>query len=139
MRLPRVDRAPVLDGGPGQDGGYAVREFRQRDPNDGDAASESTTAFVSYDADHLYVRFVCRDRDTSRIRARLSKRDAIAQDDQVVVMLDTFHDRQRSYLFAVNALGIQADALSSEGARMTTVSIRCGAPAAGCCPTATPC
>ena len=115
LRLPRVDRAPVFNSEPEQDSGYAVREFRQRDPNDGDAASESTTAFVSYDADHLYVRFVCRDRDPARIRARLSRRDAIAQDDQVVVMLDTFHDRQRSYLFAVNALGIQADALSSEG------------------------
>jgi hypothetical protein len=70
---------------------------------------------VSFDRDNLYVAFVRRDREPSRIRARLSKRDAIAQDDQVIVMLDTFHDRRRSYLFAVNPLGVQADAMSSEG------------------------
>ena len=90
-------------------------EFRQRDPNDGDPASEPTTAYLSHDRDFLYVAFVCRDRTPSAIRARLSKRDAIAQDDQVVVMLDTFHDRQRSYLFAANALGVQADAMATEG------------------------
>ena len=118
LRLPQVSRAPALDdylGGDAPQGELVRAEFRQRDPNDGDPASESTTAFVAFNRDNLYVAFVCRDRDPSRIRARLSKRDAIAQDDQVIVMLDIFHDRRRSYLFAVNPLGVQADALSSEG------------------------
>jgi hypothetical protein len=115
VQLPRIDRPPAADLLTEPELGLAIREFRQRDPNDGQPVTESTAAFVWYDADNLYVRFVCRDRNPSRLRARLSKRDEIAQDDQVVVMLDTFHDRQRSYLFAVNPLGIQADALSSEG------------------------
>ena len=116
--IPVVARPPVLDdyrtGAPPQ-GEIVIDGFLQRDPHDGDPATEPTAAYVSFDRDNLYVAFVCRDRDASRIRARLSKRDAIAQDDQVVVMLDTFHDRRRSYLFAANPLGIQADALSSEG------------------------
>lgn len=117
LRLPQAERPPVIDdylheAGAGQ---LAVNEFRQRDPHDGDAVTEATAAYVSFDRDNLYVAFVCRDREPSRIRARLSKRDAIAQDDQVIVMLDTFHDRRRSYLFAVNPLGVQADAMSSEG------------------------
>jgi hypothetical protein len=117
LRLPFLDRPLVLADVAGQSAPGALRltEFRQRDPNDGDPASEATTAYIAYDRDNLYVAFVCRDRDPGRIRARLSKRDAIAQDDQVLVMLDTFHDRRRSYLFAVNPLGVQADALSSEG------------------------
>ncbi|HUQ86597.1 MAG TPA: DUF5916 domain-containing protein [Vicinamibacterales bacterium] len=118
IRLPQVARAPTLDDyvrGETPQGELVRDEFRQRDPNDGDPASQSTSAFVSFDRDNLYVAFVCRDRDPSRIRARLSKRDAITQDDQVIVMLDTFHDRRRSYLFAVNPLGVQADAMSSEG------------------------
>ena len=118
LRLPQVTRAPALDDylhGDAPQGELVRGEFRQRDPNDGDPASQSTTAYVAFDRDNLYVAFVCRDRDPARIRARLSKRDAIAQDDQVIVMLDTFHDRRRSYLFAVNPLGVQADALSSEG------------------------
>ncbi len=118
VRIPRVARPPVLEdylsGAPSQ-GELALDGFRQRDPNDGDAASQPTTAYLSFDAEHLYLAFVCLDRDPSRIRARLSRRDATTQDDLVTVMLDTFHDRQRSYLFAVNALGIQSDALASEG------------------------
>jgi hypothetical protein len=109
---PTLDQLVLEDPMPGA---FSLEEFRQRDPNDGDPASEATTAYISYDQDNLYVAFVCRDRDPSRLRARLSKRDAISQDDQVLVMLDTFHDRRRSYLFAVNPLGVQADALSSEG------------------------
>ena len=118
LRIPRADRPPVLEDylpGTAAPSELSVDAFRQRDPNDGDAASQATAAYVSFDLDNLYVAFVCRDTEPSRIRARLSRRDAIAQDDQVVVMLDTFHDRQRSYLFAVNPLGVQADALASEG------------------------
>lgn len=118
LRIPRVVRPPALEdylGGAPSQGELAVEGFRQRDPNDGDAASQPTTAYLSFDAERLYVAFVCLDRDPSQVRARLSRRDAIAQDDVVAVMLDTFHDRQRSYLFAVNALGIQSDALASEG------------------------
>ncbi len=117
VRLPTTERPPTLEDVIGGEwpGALKLGEFRQRDPNDGDPVSETTSAYVAYDRENLYVAFVCRDREPSRVRARLSKRDAIAQDDQVVVMLDTFHDRQRSYLFAVNPLGVQADALSSEG------------------------
>lgn len=118
LRLSPIQRPPSLDQlvlEQPMPGAVRLSEFRQRDPNDGDPASEPTTAYIAYDQDNLYVAFVCRDRDPSRLRARLSKRDAIGQDDQVIVMLDTFHDRRRSYLFAVNPLGVQADALSSEG------------------------
>lgn len=118
VRIPRVARPPVLEDYVGvapPSGALALEGFRQREPTDGDAASQPTTAYLSFDAEHLYVAFVCRDSEPSRIRARLSRRDATSQDDLVAVMLDTFHDRQRSYLFAANALGIQADALASEG------------------------
>lgn len=118
VRIPKTDRPSILQdylSSDRRDGEFIVSEFRQREPNDGDAATQGTTAYLSYDAHNLYIAFVCVDRNPNQIRARLSKRDAIAQDDQVVVMLDTFHDRQRSYLFAVNPLGIQADAITSEG------------------------
>ena len=116
--VPTIGRTPSLDeflDGRTPSEWLVRSEFRQRDPHDGDPASEATTAYLSHDRDFLYVAFVCRDRTPSAVRARLSKRDAIAQDDQVVVLLDTFHDRQRSYLFAANALGVQADAMVTEG------------------------
>jgi uncharacterized protein DUF5916 len=89
--------------------------FRQREPNDGDAVTEETIAYLSRDARNLYVAFRCEDREPGRIRARLSRRDSILQDDEVLVLLDTFHDRRRAYLFAANPLGIQADAIVAEG------------------------
>ena len=41
-------------------------------------------------------------------------RDSLGDDDAVQVMLDTFNDQRRAFLFRSNALGIQADGLYSE-------------------------
>jgi hypothetical protein len=113
---------PWLDSPPGLEAfltgsapALAAGDFRQREPNDGDPSSETTTAFLARDAHNLYVAFRCDDRTPDRIRARLARRDRILQDDEVVVLLDTFHDRRGAYLFAVNPLGIQADAIVAEG------------------------
>lgn len=115
--IPYLERPPTLDdiaSGAPADGWLVAGQFVQRDPNDGEPATVPTRAWVSRDASHLYVGFVCVE-EPSKVRARLSRRDAITQDDQVTVMIDTFHDRQRAYVFAVNPLGVQADALASEG------------------------
>lgn len=116
--VPRVERAPALDdflAGRPRQAEARIDAFTQREPGDGVPASQQTAAYVSYDADHLYVVFVCRDTEPGRLRARRSPREAIAADDQVVLLLDTFRDRRRAYLFAANPLGIQADALVTEG------------------------
>ncbi|MFN8058309.1 MAG: DUF5916 domain-containing protein [Vicinamibacterales bacterium] len=115
--IPAVSQAPkieaFLSGEPPQLPGRIV-DFRQREPRDGKPATRDTSAYLSYDKDHLYVVFVCKD-DLEGIRARFSKREAIKADDQVSVFLDTFHDRQRAYVFASNPLGIQADRVKTEG------------------------
>ena len=43
------------------------------------------------------------------------RRESIFSDDFVAVMLDTFDDHQRSYMFFSNPLGIQADGITTEG------------------------
>jgi hypothetical protein len=91
-----------------------VAEFRQRDPGDGEPASRNTTAFVSYDEKNLWIAFVCED-EPQEVRAHLTRREAIAGDDQVIVYLDTFRDGQRAYFFAANPLGVQRDGIFSEG------------------------
>src|SRR5437868_704671 len=68
-----------------------VTDFRQREPGDGVPASQLTVAYVSYDDAHLYVGFHCRE-DAGQLRARMAKREDIADDDQVAVYLDTFRD-----------------------------------------------
>ena len=115
-KIPRVSRAPTLEDflhSRAREAELTVSDFRQYIPGDGNPASERTTAYLSYDQKNLYVVFVCRD-DPAQVRAHLSKREDIDQDDGVGIYLDTFLDRQRAYYFFSNPLGIQLDAIYTE-------------------------
>ena len=93
-----------------------VAGFVQRNPHDGEKVSEETEAYLGYDQKNLYLVFVCFD-DPKKVRARLSRREDIYDDDQVEVMLDTFHDRRRAYAFQTTPLGVQWDAIYTEASR----------------------
>ncbi|MFY9910708.1 MAG: DUF5916 domain-containing protein [Candidatus Sulfotelmatobacter sp.] len=90
--------------------------FMQRNPHDGEAVSEPTAAYLGYDQKNLYVVFVCFD-DPRQLRARMSPREDIHDDDEVEVMLDTFHDQRRAYAFQTTPLGVQWDAIWTEASR----------------------
>ncbi len=115
ITIPRIDVAPRLEdflpGGSAP--GVKVTDFRQRRPKDLEAATQPTAAYLSYDADHLYVGFVCV-QPRADIRARLQKREDLGSDDMVGIYIDTFHDRQRAYFFFSSPLGIQADGIIND-------------------------
>jgi len=90
-----------------------VTGFIQRNPHNGDLASQRTEAYLGYDEKNLYVVFVCFD-DPAKVRARMSRREDIFDDDTVEIMLDTFHDRRRAYAFQTTPLGVQWDAIWTE-------------------------
>ncbi len=114
--IPKVERPPRLEDFlpargsladlPGA--GVRVTDFRQREPGDGVPVSQATAAYLSYDNQNLYVVFVCTD-EPGKVRANVARREDISDDDQVVLYVDTFHDRKRAYLFAVNPAGVQQD------------------------------
>ena len=116
-KIPRVLRAPkiedFLENRP-REAELAVSDFRQYLPGDGTPPSESTSAYLSYDEKNLYVAFLCHDA-AGQVRAHLSKREDSDQDDGVGVLLDTFHDYHRAYQFFSNPLGVQSDAIYTEG------------------------
>ena len=117
LTVQRVDRPPKLEHFLSGDPPLPAREvtdFRQLEPGDGVPASASTAAYLAYDDENLYVVFVCND-DPAAVRASLTKREEISVDDGVAVYLDTFRDRKRAYLFEANPLGVQADAMVTEG------------------------
>ena len=117
VRIPRVTRAPRLEDFLNQTPREAeaeISEFRQREPGDGTPVSRPTKAYVSYDDRKLYVVFVCTE-NPGEVRASMAKREEITANDNVAVYLDTFHDRQRAFVFAVNPLGIQRDSIATEG------------------------
>src|SRR6266702_3949514 len=63
-RIPRVQRAPKLEDfleNRPRETELAVSDFRQNIPGDGTPASESTTAYLSYDDKNLYAVFVCHE------------------------------------------------------------------------------
>lgn len=115
--IERAETPPKLEDYAAGDSGKGTRitGFLQRDPKDLAPSTEETVAYLSYDRENLYAVFVCRARDPSRIRARMGRREAVFGDDAVGVMLDTFNDKQRAYLFVVTPLGIQADGIITEG------------------------
>ena len=117
MQIPRVTAPPKLEDyldGKSRTDELRVTGFKQRDPADGVPVTQDTTAYLSYDDKHLYVIFVCKD-EPGKVRAHMNKRENLGNDDAVGIVLDTFHDRLRAYLFATNPLGIQLDGITTEG------------------------
>ena len=123
LNIPRLSRAPALEDflGMKPQGETAlqmakVTGFVQRNPHDGEKVSEPTAAYLGYDQKNIYVVFVCFD-DPKKVRARMSTREDVYDDDEVEVMLDTFHDRRRAYAFQTTPLGVQWDAIWTEATR----------------------
>ena len=92
-----------------------ISGFVQRDPKDGEPATQKTVVYLGYTERNLYVVWVCFDSDPHAIRSHLTRRENFGDDDQVAVYLDTFHDKRRSYVFVLNPLGVQKDAIFTEG------------------------
>jgi hypothetical protein len=80
-------------------------------PGENIPAPQKTIARVLYNAEYVYFGFDCRDTNPEAIRAHVSDRDKIFDDDFVGILLDTYGDFQRTYEFMVNPFGIQADLL----------------------------
>jgi hypothetical protein len=85
--------------------------FTQRDPAEGQPASERTELRIAYDADALYVGARMLDAKPSGIVRRLSRRDDEPDADRLVVYLDPRHDRRNGFQFWVSAAGVQRDAV----------------------------
>ncbi len=92
-----------------------VSGFIAREPADGAEPTQDTDVYLAYDDKNLYAVFICWDKEPDKIRARMTRREDIFSDDSAEIMIDTFNDARRAYTFASNPLGIQWDALWTEG------------------------
>lgn len=100
---PAWARAPVIDA------------FVGSSPTEGFEPRGETRVRVLADSNHLYLLFEARFDDATRVRAYVSEREDINDDDQVAVMLDPFGDGRRVYMFWLNAFGVQQDMLVTLG------------------------
>lgn len=117
VRIPRFETAPAIDGQLSDDvwrGAAFFGDFVQTNPGDNTAPSHPTEVMMGYDSKNLYIAFnVKQDRD--KVRATVSRRDNIFDDDYIGMYLDTFNDQRQAYTFFFNPLGIQADGTMTEG------------------------
>jgi len=123
LDLVPAKKAPVIDGklNPGEwDGAFSMANFKTFEPDFGKDPSQKTEAFFLYDAENLYFAFRCSDSDPSKIKASISKRDAMFADDFVGILLDTSNTMQSGYGFLVNPLGIQGDGIMDIGGNLNS-------------------
>jgi hypothetical protein len=108
----RTAASPVIDGllddavwrqAPSESG------FKTWNPDFGKDMRQKTVVYYAYDRENLYFAFQCFDSEPGRIKASVTSRDNITNDDFVCLNLDSFNDQQALYALYVNPLGIQAD------------------------------
>lgn len=93
-----------------------LHSFTQYDPVEGVEASQKTEVLVVFDRENVYFGIKAYDTDPTGIRATLAERDEFDRtDDYVRIILDTFNDQRRGYVFSVNPLGVQHDGIWNEG------------------------
>lgn len=114
----RVERAPVLDGtlnDPLWQLAKPIDDFRQKEPYEGQAATERTEVRILYARDRVFFGVHCYDSNPSRIVATELRRDASQHlDDHFEILIDSNNDRRDAYVFEINPLGTQADGLVVE-------------------------
>ena len=111
----RVQEPPVLDGVLDEalwESAPPTEPFRQKEPTEGQDASEFTSVKVIYTEDSLFLGIACLDSSPAEIVATELRRDGnLSKDDSVWILIDSFHDHRNAFLFATNSLGTQYDAL----------------------------
>ncbi len=96
--------------------GALLTGFTQFDPVEGVPASQRTEVRVLMTGDAIFFGILAYDNEEGGVRATLTKRDGYGRsDDYVRILLDTFDDQRRAYVFQVNPLGVQGDGLWIEG------------------------
>ncbi len=116
--IPRLTEAPKIDGildNPIWDEqALKIQDFTQFAPKEKGTPTEKIVAYLGYDHKNMYVAFRCYATDWKKIRASITNRDNIIDDDWVAIFLDTFDEKRRAFCFILNPLGIQLDAIRTE-------------------------
>src|SRR6516165_8814400 len=114
----RVDRSPRLDGTLDDalwQLATPIDNFLQREPFEGQTPTEQTEVRILYSRHEVYFGVRCSDSDPKGIVATELRRDVSQElDDYFEIVIDSAHDRRNAYVFQINPLGTQRDALITE-------------------------
>ncbi len=85
-------------------------DFVQRDPSEGEPATERTEVRVLFDQTMLYVGVLCHDRSPGTLIVRDIRRDFdYLEQDSFSVIIDTFGDRRSGFMLSTTPRGGQLD------------------------------
>ena len=121
MAATRVDQSPNVDGDLSDRAWQASEvgtDFMQHEPLDGVPATEQTEVRVVFTDGTIYFGITAFDANPDAIIAKEMERDSrIYQDDSILLLLDTFHDRRNAYAFETNLNGARTDTLVTDEGR----------------------
>jgi hypothetical protein len=109
----RAAKPPVLDGRDDDEiwrTATVIRDFRVVRPVEDGEPKFRTEARIAYDPHYIYVFVRAFDAHPDSIVSLLSRRDVQNPSDQIMVILDSYHDRRNGYEFMVNPAGVKYDA-----------------------------
>jgi hypothetical protein len=113
----RIEASLVLQG-PGIDGvldeqvwqdAVFISDFMQKQPNEGEPATQRTEIAIVYDGDAIYIGARMHSSDPEAIEALMTRRDDAGTADRLIVSFDTYLDRRTAYSFGVTAAGVRLD------------------------------
>ncbi len=93
----------------------SIANLTQVEPYSGEEPTEATKIWLAYNKDFLYIAVRCEDSRPGQIVATEMKRDAmLMENDNIEIILDTFHDHRNAYFFSTNPAGAMVDGRISE-------------------------
>ncbi|HET9276412.1 MAG TPA: DUF5916 domain-containing protein [Gemmatimonadales bacterium] len=109
----RTSRPPRLDGtldDPVWQAAPLLGELIQHEPVDDAPASERTEIRVLFDDEAMYIGARMHDREAASIVRGEVRRDAdLTNQDALLLLLDTYRDRQTAFVFGTTPSGIEYD------------------------------
>src|SRR5688572_4425587 len=105
----------VIDGAPDEavwQKAVPATNFLQRDPDNGEPATEKTEVRIIFDRDRLILGVTCFDSEPERLLGNQMQRDqSFGSDDRFMVSIDPFNDGRTGYFFEINPSGAMGDGL----------------------------
>src|SRR5258705_4580821 len=115
--IPRLDEEAIIGGVLGDSAwseAALLPGFSEFHPIDGRPANDSTEVLVWYSPHAIYFGIRAFEAHGA-VHATLADRDKIGNDDNVQVLLDTYNDHRRAFVFGANPFGVQSDGNLTEG------------------------
>jgi hypothetical protein len=96
-------------------GNPIIANLTQVEPHPGGPPAEATKIWLAYSQDSLYIAVQCEDQEPKRIVATEMRRDSFLEDnDNIEIVLDTYHDHRNAYYFSTNPAGALVDGRVTE-------------------------